>query len=290
MAWQAYRLEFPVPVPTGPVAVLSVIRLTCAVETNETNTGGATMKAEQRTGRTKTDEAIQERQERQESQGNTRVRLTLGVDTHADQHVIAALDQQGRLIGSRAIPTTPAGFAALRAWATERGKVECVGIEGAGNYGVGLARWLRARGVDVVEVDRPDRRTRRQRGTSDPVDAEAAARAVLAGTATGQPKTADGRVEAIRALRLARRSAIKARTQAANQLHALVVTAPEGLRSTLRPLHLPTLVTTAARLRPPPCPRTPEAATKVALKSVARRSQTLTEEIAALDRQLVYFF
>ncbi|HEV2125975.1 MAG TPA: transposase, partial [Chloroflexota bacterium] len=144
---------------------------------------------------------------------------------------------------------------------------------GGGNYGAGLARWLRARGLTVIEVDRPDRRTRRQRGTSDPVDAEAAARAVLAGTATGQPKTADGQVEAIRALRLARRSAIKARTQAANQLHALVVTAPEALRSTLRLLHLPTLVATAGRLRPPTCPTTPEGATRVALKSIARRYQ-----------------
>jgi transposase len=213
-------------------------------------------------------------------------RITLGVDTHAEQHIAAALDQHGRLRGTLEVPTTPAGYAALLAWAERHGQIERVGIEGAGNYGAGLARWLRARGLVVVEVDRPDRRTRRRRGKSDPVDAEAAARAVQAGTATGQPKAADGPVEAIRALRLARRSAVKARTQAANQLHALVVTAPDELRARLRPLTTAALVRTAARLRPPAGPRTPEGATKLALKLIARRYQALSMEIAALDRQL----
>jgi transposase len=214
------------------------------------------------------------------------VRLTVGVDTHADQHVAAALDQCGRLIGTRAIPATPAGYATLLAWATAHGAVERVGIEGAGSYGAGLARWLRGRGLVVVEVDRPNRRVRRRNGKSDPVDAEAAARAAQAGTATGQPKAGDGRVEAIRALRIARRSAIKARTQAANQLHALVVTAPDALRTRLRSLGTAALVGTAARFRAPACVRTPEAATKVALRAIARRYQALTQEIATLDRQL----
>ena len=213
-------------------------------------------------------------------------RITLGVDTHAEQHVVAALDQQGRLLGTRDIPTTPAGYTALLAWAGGYGPIERVGIEGAGNYGAGLARWLRSRGLVVIEVDRPDRRTRRRRGKSDPVDAEAAARAVQAGTAIGQPKAADGGVEAIRALRVARRSAVKARTQAANQLHALVVTAPEGLRAHLRPLSIAALVEKAARFRAPTSPSTPEAATKLALRSIAHRYQALTKEIAALDAHL----
>jgi transposase len=213
-------------------------------------------------------------------------RLTLGVDTHAEQHVVAVLDQHGRLLGTREVPTTPAGYAALLAWTGDYGVIERVGIEGAGNYGAGLARWLRRQGLVVIEVDRPDRRTRRRRGKSDPVDAEAAARAVQAGTATGQPKAADGRVEAIRALRVARRSAVKARTQAANQLHALVVTAPDGLRARLRPLGIAALVEMAARFRAAACPRTPEAATRLALRSIARRYQALTHEIATLDRHL----
>src|SRR5438067_2854660 len=181
------------------------------------------------------------------------VRVTVGVDTHTDQHVGVALDQFGRRLGTRSVPTTPAGFAALLAWAGDFGVIERIGIEGTGSYGAGLTRWLRARGVAVIEVERPhrpDRRARRRRGKSDPLDAEAAARAVQAGTVIGQPKAGDGHVEMIRTLRLARRSAMKARTQAANQLHALVVTAPDDLRARLRPLPMAELITLVAAFRP----------------------------------------
>ncbi len=220
------------------------------------------------------------------AQADADVRITLGVDTHADQHVVAALDQHGRLLGTRAIATTPTGYAALLAWATAHGPIDQVGLEGSGSYGAGLARWLRSRGLAVVEVNRPDRRARRQHGKSDAVDAEAAARTVQAGLATGQPKAGDGHVEALRALRIARRSAIKARTQAANQLHALVVTAPDALRTRLRALTVAALVATASRFRSAERPRTAEAGTKLALRSIARRYQALTTEIADLDQQL----
>jgi transposase len=140
-----------------------------------------------------------------------------------------------------------------------------------------------------VEIERPERRDRqgrRRRGKSDPSDAEAAARAVLAGTAIGQPKAADGRVEMIRVLRVARRSALKARTQAANQLHALVLTAPDQLRARLRGLPLDRLVTVAAAFRPGPRVDTPLAATRLALKALAGRYQQLSTEIATFDGQL----
>src|SRR6266540_5346107 len=168
---------------------------------------------------------------------DTGVRATVGIDPHADLHVGVALDQVGRCLGTCSIPTTPAGFAELRAWASTFGAVEQVGIEGTGSYGAGLTRWLRAHDLAVIEVERPqrhDRQARRRRGTSDPLDAEAAARAVQAGTVVGQPTAGGGRVEMIRSLRLVRRSAMQARTQAANQLHALVVTAPDELRARLR--------------------------------------------------------
>ena len=211
------------------------------------------------------------------------VQVTLGVDTHADVHVAAALDPVGRLLGTRTVPTTAGGYAALVAWAREHGVLARVGVEGAGGYGLGLVRWLRARGIAVVEVERPNRQLRARRGKSDPVDAEAAARAVLAGTATGQPKAGDGPVEMIRALRVARQSALKARTQAANQLHALVVTAPDALRARLRAFSRAGLVAAAARLRAPAQPRTAADATRLALRSVARRYQALDRELAALD-------
>jgi len=116
------------------------------------------------------------------------VLVTLGVDTHAETHVAAALDQAGRLLGTRTIPTTPSGYAALLAWASTLGRVDRIGVEGTGSYGAGLGRWLRAHGQVVVEVDRPDRAARRRRGKADTLDAHAAARAVQAGTATGTPR------------------------------------------------------------------------------------------------------
>jgi transposase len=214
------------------------------------------------------------------------VRVTLGVDTHADVHVGVALDHLGRRLGTHTIPTTPAGYAELAAWAASFGPLDRVGLEGTGSYGAGLGRWLRERGFTVLEVERPNRQTRRRRGKSDPIDAEAAARAVLAGTATGRPKAGDGPVEMVRTLQVARRSAVRARTQAANQLHALVVTAPERLREQLRPLSLRRRVATAVAFRSGTPLVTPTAATKAALRCLARRYQQLSAEMEALDAQL----
>src|SRR5205814_9876854 len=110
------------------------------------------------------------------------------------------------------------------------------GVEGTGCYGAALARHLRAREMLVVEVMRPNRQTRRRKGKSDPTDAEAAARAVLSAEAAGSPKAGDDLVEMIRILRVARGSALKARTQAINALRSLLVTAPPELRDQLRAL------------------------------------------------------
>jgi transposase len=214
------------------------------------------------------------------------VEVVLGVDTHLDFHVAVALDNLGRRLGELTVPTTTKGYKRLVSWAEDFGPVRCAGVEGTSSYGAGLARYLTATGVAVVEVERPKRRHLRRNGKSDPIDAEAAARTVLAGETAGAPKSADGRVEMIRALRTARRSAVKARGQAANQLQALVVTAPDALRERLRRLSTRRLVAAACRFRPGTQPETPEAATKLALRSVARRHEALSEEIAELDVQL----
>jgi transposase len=111
--------------------------------------------------------------------------VTLGVDTHADIHVAVALDHLGGMLGALEIATTRAGYQQLLEWASSLGVIDRVGIEGTGSYGAGLFRWLRARGITVIEVDRPDRKLRRQRGKGDLTDAEGAARSVLSGQATG---------------------------------------------------------------------------------------------------------
>jgi transposase len=208
------------------------------------------------------------------------------VDTHKDTHVEVALDGLGRFQGILSVPANLAGYKKLLEWASEFGHLEHAGVEGTGSFGAGLTRFLKAEGMRVFGVVRPKRRDQYRTGKSDSLDAEAAARAVLAGTATGEPKGADGEVEMIRTLRITRRSAVKARAQAANQLQALLVTAPEGLRSGLCPLSTARVVEKASRLRPGATPSDVEAATKFALRSVARRHQRLSEEISELDEQL----
>lgn len=208
-----------------------------------------------------------------------------GVDTHRDVHVAAAIDDLGRVLGTAEFPTTTVGHRRLLRWLCRHGEVKVVGVEGTGAWGAGLMRYLHAEGITVVEVDRPNRQHRRRHGKSDPVDAEAAARAALNGDASGVPKARDGLVESIRALRVARRSAVKARTQAANQLHALVSTAPDALRAELRDLSLAKLAATATRFRPG-SPDSAIAGTKTAMREIARRWTHLGDEIARLDADL----
>ena len=221
--------------------------------------------------------------------------VTAGIDTHAQTHHAAVIDALGRPVADREFATTPAGDRALTAWLEGHGTVvDRVGIEGTGAYGAALARHLRAAGMTLVEVDRPNRATRRADGKSDPIDAYAAARAAQSGVASGVPKTRDGRVEAIRTLRLAKRSAIKARTQAMNQLHAVLLTGPVELREQLRGLSGRHLVDACARLRPAatgtdlaalhdPIP----AAAKATLRRLARRHHQLSAEIADIDADLL---
>ena len=220
---------------------------------------------------------------------DTEVAVILGVDTHLDFHTAVAVDHLGRRLGESSVPTTVKGYERLLCWAEGFGPVRCAGVEGTSSYGAGLARHLKTQGVEVLEVERPKRRRRSSRRNvekSDPSDAEAAARAVLAGEASGVPKSGDGRVEMIRTLRAARRSAIKARTQAANQLQGLRVTAPEELCQRLRGLATKELVSVTARFRLGDGPRDVLTATRFALRSVARRHEALSAEIVELDAHL----
>jgi len=212
------------------------------------------------------------------------IRVAGGVDTHSDTHTAAVVDAAGRSLGHRQFPTTAAGYRQLLAWLRTFGTLLVVGVEGTGVYGAGLARHLAAEGVAMVEVDRPDRKARRFAGKSDPLDAEAAARAALAGVRTGIPKQRDGQVEALRNLRVARRSAVDQRADCQRRIKALIVTAPESLRAQLRGLTDARLIATCAALRPDLARiDEPEQAAKRALRSLARRHQALTEETDELD-------
>lgn len=212
--------------------------------------------------------------------------IVVGVDTHRNVHVAVIADQVGRTLECRAFPVDPAGYRQLLTWARRHGPIAVVGIEGAGSWGVGSTRALQSAGLNVVEILRPERRERRLRGKSDPIDADAAARAALNGTASGQPKTRNGHVEAIRALMSARSGAVKTRTAAGHQLRALVVAGPADLGVDLEQRAAPNSPRSA-----PACARLPSAtpvlaATKTAMRSAARRLQQLHAEIADLDRHI----
>lgn len=208
--------------------------------------------------------------------------VTAGVDTHRDVHVVAVLDERGGKLGCEPFAADPAGYRKALAWVRSFGPVDRIGVEGTGSYGAGLTRYLHNQRVTVVEVSCPNRQQRRSHGKSDPVDAIAAARAAQSGEASAQPKSRTGNVEAIRALRVVRRSAAHSRTDSINQMRALVVTGPEQLRETFRDNSIWQMVTAAAKLRPGD-PTTVTGATKFALRELARRVQGLEEELKRVD-------
>jgi transposase len=213
--------------------------------------------------------------------------VTGGVDTHLDVHVAAALDDIGGLLGVDSFEASAAGNDKLLCWLRSFGPVARVGVEGTGSYGAGLARFLRAATVDVVEVDRPNRQTRRRTGKSDPADAIEAARAALSGRAQGAGKTRDGNAEAIRALVVAKRSARSTKIKSLNQIRHLGFTAPDELRERLRGVSRQHLAGKAAALRPRPGGDPVAFATKTALRALGRRVLALDAEMEQLDELLV---
>jgi transposase len=214
--------------------------------------------------------------------------VTGGVDTHLDVHVAAALDANGGLLGVESFATTPEGFTALYRWLASFGPVARVGVEGTGAYGAGLARHLRRAGIEVIEVDRPNRQLRRVAGKSDTVDAVEAARAVLSGRARGVAKTADGNVEAMRALLIAKRSGREARITCLNQLRHLGFSAPDELREGFRGVPRTQLADVAAALRPRLNSDPVTYATKLAMRALARRVLSAVEDTDHIDTVLAH--
>ena len=211
--------------------------------------------------------------------------VTVGVDTHKHAHVASAKDELGRGLGQLEIPTNPGGYVDLLTWAKRFGPPLTFGIEGTSSYGAGLTRFLRREGEQVIEVLRPNRQDRRLRGKSDPIDAELAAGAVLSGKAQAVPKAGDPGVEMVRALRIAKVTAIKARTQTINAMKALIVMSPDSIRESLRDLSTASLMGTCSRFRVDKVADVSTAA-KFALRSLGRRYLALDEEIDDLEKEI----
>src|SRR4051794_19313186 len=214
--------------------------------------------------------------------------VVVGVDAHTDTHDVAVLDDCGRLLARQTFAADAAGYRALGAWIERFAPVAAIGVESTGSYAAGLVRHLRAEGLEVLEVNQPHPHTRRRRGKNDRIDAELAARHVLAANRPVIAKDTSGMVEAIRQLRVARDGAVKSRSAALNAINGLTVTAPEALRVQLRARKsVRGRATLCARLRPDTTRLgEPIHAARAALRSLGRRVVDLDQEIKLLDTQL----
>lgn len=210
-------------------------------------------------------------------------RVVAGIDTHADTIHVAVITDLGQPVADREFPTTAIGYRNTIAFLAGHGEIVAVGVEGTSSYGAGITTALTAAGMTVLEVTRPCRADRRRLGKSDPIDAYQAARAVLSGHTTSTPKGAD--TGAIRALHNARRSAVKARTAALNQITHMLITAPEQLRAKYRSLRDKSLIDTLARCRPGSTDPTTDAVL-TAMKVLAQRCQFLTSQVEQVTSQL----
>ncbi len=211
-----------------------------------------------------------------------------GVDCHSEFHHAVALDDRGRKLDQLRFAATGSGCRQAAGWLLGLGTVDAVGVESSGSYGAELSRTLTKAGIPVVEVNRPHAHVRHRRGKSDAVDAEAAARKVLAGESSAVPKDTSGVVEAIRQLKVAKEGALKARAAALVQLRDLIVTAPADLREALsRRKTLRGRAALCRRFRPDPNKLAePIEAAKFSLRSLSRRIAALDEEITEIDRRL----
>jgi transposase len=210
----------------------------------------------------------------------------VGVDTHLDAHVLAVVAaRSGAAVARRSVPSSGRGYAAALRFARERGKGRRVwAIEGTGSYGAGLARYLAGRGETVLEVSRTPRAERRLRGKDDSLDAARTARAALASETLALPRSGERR-EALRLLLVARRSAVDMRREALGQLRGVIVTAPDRLRQELRGLPVGRLLERCTRLRRSGAMSTDEVATRLVLRSLARRIAAATVEADELEQE-----
>ena len=213
--------------------------------------------------------------------------IVAGADTHADTIHVAAISATGAAIGDREFPTIRTGYGAAITFLTSLGQVQRIGVEGTASYGAGFTRALTAAGIEVVEVTRAVKSTRRLKGKSDPLDAYSAARTALAGDGLATPK--NDITAGLRALHIARRSAIKHRTAVINQIKAMLVSAPDSVREKYRGSTILKLIEALARCRPDAQSEPWAQSVLTAAKMLAQRVQFLETQAEALEAQIDTF-
>jgi transposase len=212
----------------------------------------------------------------------------VGVDTHRDRHTLAVVTApHGGVVAQRSVRTNARGYAeAVRFAEGHAPGARLWAVEGAGHYGAGLARHLSGRGETVVESGRGPRDERRLRGKDDPLDAIRAARAALASETLAVPRVGRRR-EALRLLLVARRGAIEVRRRALVQLRSVIVTAPDRVRAELETLPERRLLERCSHFRRSSSCPVDELATKLVLRTLARRIGAATAEAEQLEREIL---
>lgn len=208
-----------------------------------------------------------------------------GVDSHRDTIHVAVITSLGHPVADQEFSTTTAGYRRAVAWLIEHGPLQAVGIEGTSSYGLGIATAVTAAAIRVVEVNRTRPAERRMQGKSDQLDAYRAARSVLSGEATTDPKRAS--IEPLRGLNIARRSALKAQQAAWRQIGSRLVNAPTHLRDRYRDLPEAKLVAALTSTRPEQLHDADDADLLFALRSLARRHRDLSAEITTLEQRML---
>lgn len=209
----------------------------------------------------------------------------IGVDTHQDTHTAAVVaTATGAVLDELTVPTDPDGYDALVALADRHSGLRVWSIEGTGSYGAGLTAHLQDLGETVIEIERPNRPARRN-GKSDAIDAVRGAREALAIEHHAQPRSRGPRA-ALAATLAARRSAVEASATAQRQLRALVLVAPEILRARFRGQSTIAMVATATSLRTSSRWDLETTTSATALRALARRINTLTNEADAHEATL----
>jgi transposase len=216
------------------------------------------------------------------------VDYVVGVDTHLDEHVLAVVAApSGAVVARHSVRASGRGYTAALRFAGEAAAGARVwAVEGTGSYGAGLAGYLVGQGETVLEVSRTPRAERRLRGKDDSLDAARTARAALASETLALPRSGERR-EALRLLLIARRSAVDVRREALGQLRGVIVTAPDGLREQLRGLPVGRLLERCVRLRRSSSASADELATRLVLRSLARRIEAATVEAAELEQEIL---
>jgi transposase len=210
----------------------------------------------------------------------------IGVDTHRDTLTAAAVTHLGGVLAQTSVNADAAGYQRLLDFAVLRlpGR-RCWAVEGAGSFGAGLAEFLQLHGERVLEVARPKRPAHRTGAKSDALDAVRAAREALGQDRLATPRRR-GEREALRVLLTTRRCATLARVAAIGQLKALIVGAPEELRSELRGRSTRSQILYCGRLRDRPARSLEHRMTVRALRATAQRIQSLAAEADQLQAEL----